>query len=128
MAKKNRKIVLSELQLSVMRVIWNRSEATIAEVVEDLQRERGLAHTTVATLLLRLEKRGLLSKRKDGRAYLYTALVSEADAKRSMVSAFVASLFQGDSKELLTHLIRSEEVTLSDIAKIKAKLKESDRD
>ncbi len=128
MAKKNRKIVLSELQLSVMRVIWNRSEATIAEVVEDLQRERGLAHTTVATLLLRLEKRGLLSKRKDGRAYLYTALVSGADAKRSMVSAFVASLFQGDSKELLTHLIRSEDVTLSDIAKIKAKLQASDRD
>ena len=127
MAKKNRKIALSELQLSVMRVVWTRGETTIADVVSALERKRGLAHTTVATLLLRLEKRGLLSKRREGRAYIYSALVSEAEVKRSMVSDLVASLFQGDSKELLVHLVHSEEVTSADLAKIKTKLKESER-
>ena len=127
-AKKSKKIALSDLQLAVMRVVWTRGETTIADVVSDLDRKRGLAHTTVATLLLRLENRGLLSKRREGRAYIYSALISEADVKRSMVSDLIASLFQGDSQELLAHLVRSEEVTSADLAKIKAKLKESDRE
>jgi predicted transcriptional regulator len=127
MAKKSKRISLSELQLAVMRVVWARGETTIADVVSNLERKRGLAHTTVATLLLRLEKRGLLSKRREGRAYLYSALVSETEVKRSMVSDLIASLFQGDSKELLAHLVRSDEVTPADLTKIKARLRESDR-
>ncbi len=127
MAKKSKRISLSELQLAVMRVVWTSGETSIADVVSNLERKRGLAHTTVATLLLRLEKRGLLSKRREGRAYLYSALVSESEVKRSMVSDLVASLFQGDSKELLAHLVRSEEVTQADLLKIKARLQEPDR-
>lgn len=128
MPKKKRKIALSDLQLAVMRVLWTRGEATIAEVVSDLQAKRGLAHSTVATLLLRLEKRGLLSKRREGRAYIYSTVLSEAEVKHSMVSDLIASLFQGDSMELLAHLVRSEEVKPADIAKIKARIKESDRE
>jgi BlaI family transcriptional regulator, penicillinase repressor len=128
MAKKARKVVLSDLQLAVMRVVWQRGEATVAEVVTELERKRGLAHTTVATLFLRLEKRGLLSKRKESRAYVYSPLVSESDVKRSMVSELVSSLFQGDSKELLAHLLRSEEVSAADLVKIRAQLKEADRE
>ena len=54
MTKRRGKTQLSELQLAVMRVLWRRREATTAEVVADLAAERGLAHTTVATLLTRL--------------------------------------------------------------------------
>jgi BlaI family transcriptional regulator, penicillinase repressor len=127
MAKKIRKVALSELQLAAMRVVWTRGEATIADVVSDLECKRGLAHTTVATLLLRLEKRGLLAKRKEGRAYVYTALVTESDVKRSMVADLIASLFQGDSQELLAHLVRSEEISATDLAKVRSRLKELDR-
>jgi BlaI family transcriptional regulator, penicillinase repressor len=128
MAKKDRKIGLSELQLAVMRVVWSRGETTIADVVTDLERKRGLAHTTVATLLTRLEKRGLLTKTRVGRAYLYSAKVTETEVKRSMVADLVSSLFQGDSKELVAHLVRSEEVSPADLAKIKAKLKADDHE
>ncbi len=62
MAKKRKQISLSELQLAVMRVVWARGETTIADVVVHLDRKRPLAHTTVATLLLRLEKRRLIKK------------------------------------------------------------------
>ena len=57
-------VSLSELQLSLMRVLWQRGEASTAEVAEALRGERDLAHTTVATLLTRLEKRGLLASRR----------------------------------------------------------------
>ena len=93
MTKRARKIQLSDLQLAVMRVLWSRPEATTAEVVAALADERGLAHTTVATLLTRLEKRSVVAQRRDGRTWVYRATVSESEVQRSMVADLVASLF-----------------------------------
>lgn len=123
MVKRQRKTQLSELQLAVMRVLWNRGEATTAEVVADLAVERGLAHTTVATLLTRLEKRGVVGQRREGRSWIYNARLSEAEVQRSMVADLVASLFAGDSTALVAHLVSAEEVTSGDLAAIRARLR-----
>ena len=122
MAKRSGKTQLSELQLAVMRVLWRRREATTAEVVADLAAERGLAHTTVATLLTRLEKRGVVAQRRDGRSFVYSARMSETEVQRSMVAGLVASLFAGDSAALVAHLVREDEVTPDDLAAIRARL------
>lgn len=123
MAKRQRKTQLSDLQLAVMRVLWSRGEATTADVVADLAVERGLAHTTVATLLTRLEKRGVVGQRRDGRSWIYHARSSEAEVQRSMVADLVASLFAGDSTALVAHLVSADEVTSGDLAAIRARLR-----
>lgn len=122
MATRQRKTQLSELQLAVMRALWRRGEATTAEVVADLAAERGLAHTTVATLLTRLEKRGAVAQRRDGRSFIYRARLSETEVQRSMVAGLVAALFAGDSAALVAHLVREDEVTPGDLAAIRARL------
>jgi len=127
MAKRKRKVHLSELQLAVIRVLWKRGEASTAEVVSDLGVERKLAQTTVATLLTRLAKRGLLGQRRDGRTLIYRALVTEADVQRSMVADLVANLFEGDAAALVAHLVRERDVAPGDVAKVRARLKETDR-
>eukprot|EP01034_Spumella_vulgaris_P005285 gene5285-6745_t len=72
--EKSNDLALSELQLALMRVLWERGEASTAEVVEALHEAgRALAHTTVATLLTRLEKRGMISASRDGRQLRYRA-------------------------------------------------------
>jgi len=123
MTKRARKIQLSDLQLAVMRVLWSRPEATTAEVVAALADERGLAHTTVATLLTRLEKRGVVAQRRDGRTWIYRATVSEPEVQRSMVADLVASLFAGDSAALVAHLVSADEVSSGDLAAIRARLR-----
>jgi len=128
MAKGKRKVHLSELQLTILRVLWKRGEASTAEVVEDLGARRGLAPTTLATLLTRLAKRGVLGQRREGRTLVHRALVSEADVQRSMVADLVANLFKGDASELVAHLLREEEVAPGDLAKVRARLKEGERD
>ena len=125
MARRQRKTQLSELQLAVMRVLWSRGEATTAEVVADLAAQRGLAHTTVATLLTRLEKHGVVAQRRDCRTWVHRALLSEAEVQRSMVAGLVAALFAGDSAALVAHLVREDEVTPGDLAAIRARLEES---
>jgi predicted transcriptional regulator len=114
-------IALSDLQLDVMRVLW-RGEASVADVAAALAAERGLAHTTVATLLTRLARRGAVAQRREGRQLLYRALVTEPQVRRTMVGDLIQSLFKGDPQALLAHLVSEREVAPGDLAKVQALL------
>jgi predicted transcriptional regulator len=115
-------ISLSELQIALMRVLWRRGECSTADVAAELQDERGLKHTTVATLLTRLEKRGVVAQRREGRQLLYRALVEEAQVRRSMVADLISALFDGDARELVAHLVEESEIAPGDLAKVRRRL------
>ena len=121
-------IELSELQLAVMRVLWQRSRATVAEVQEALEPERGLALTTVATVLTRLEKAGLVAHRASGRHYLYRPLVSEEEVRRSMVSVLAERLFEGDVAALVSHLVNAREIKPGDLARVRQLIEAKERE
>lgn len=118
-------IVLSDLQLDLMRVLWRSGELSVAEVTEALA-DRDLAHTTVATLLTRLEKRGVVESRRDGRVLAYRASVSEAQVRRNMVSSLIAQVFRGDPRALLAHLVSEREVVPGDLEQVRALLQRDD--
>jgi BlaI family transcriptional regulator, penicillinase repressor len=111
---------LSDLQLSVMHVLWEAGEATVAEVHVALHSQRGLAPTTVATLLSRLEKRGLVEHRSEGRQFIYRTKVSEQEVQESMVSELTDLLFEGNPAELVSHLLSEGEFDPEDLARVKA--------
>jgi predicted transcriptional regulator len=110
---------LTPLQLAVMRVLWDRGEATVAEVVEALRSQRELAQTTVATLLARLEKRELVEHRTEGRQFVYRAAVEEVEARRSMVEELNERLFDGDVARLVSHLLAEHELAPGDLARVR---------
>jgi BlaI family penicillinase repressor len=114
-------IVLSDLQLDLMRVLWRAGELSVADATAALA-DRGLAHTTVATLLTRLEKRGVVAARRDGRMLVYRPCVSEDQVRRSMVSSLIAQVFRGDSRALLAHLVSEREVASGDLEQVRALL------
>ncbi len=112
---------LTELQLAIMRVVWDRSEATVQDIWEALHAERGLAQTTVATMLSRLERRGVVTRRAppQARQYHYRAAVTEREVQHSMVGELTERLFDGDVTALVQHLLTGEAVSPGDIAKIR---------
>jgi BlaI family transcriptional regulator, penicillinase repressor len=112
-------VSLSELQLSLMRVLWAHGEASTAEVVEGLKGERDLAHTTIATLLTRLEKRGLLSSRREARALIYRPTVSEAEVQRAMTGGLLDRLFAGRPSALLSHLLAERSIDKAELAELR---------
>lgn len=112
-------ISLSDLQLDLMRVLWSRGACTTTEVTEALKAERGLAHTTVSTLLTRLEKRGVVAVQRAGRQLVYRAVVDEAAVRRSMVSDLLGTLFGGDAQALVAHLVREDEIAADDLAAVR---------
>lgn len=111
---------LSDLQLQVMQVLWARGEASAADVQQQLAAAgRDLALTTVATLLTRLAKRDLVETRRDGRQVFYSSAVSEGEVKRGMVSSLLGTLFAGDPKALVTHLVKETDLSANDLETVK---------
>ena len=113
---------LGDLQLAILRELWTRREATAAEVHTALHPERGLAPTTIATMLTKMEKKGLVTHRVEGRQFVFRARVAQDDINRSMVREFVDRLFQGDSAALVNHLLTEGEIDPAELGEIKQKL------
>ena len=110
---------LTELQLAIMRVIWTKGEATVQDIWEALHAERGLAQTTVATMLSRLERRGVVTRRADSRQFHYRAAVTEQEVQHSMVGELTERLFDGDITALMQHLLSGADMRPGDLAKIR---------
>jgi BlaI family transcriptional regulator, penicillinase repressor len=116
-------VSLSDLQIDLLRVLWQQGEASTAEIAAALQPTRVLAHTTVATLLMRLEKRGVIASRKDARQLVYRALVDQARVQRSMVSNLLSTLFDGDASALLAHLVDEDQIDSDELTQIRKLIK-----
>jgi len=106
---------LTPLQLAVMQVLWSRDEASVADVQRAMTGRR-LAPTTVATLLVRLEQRGLVSHRAEGRQYLYRTRVSPSDVRETATRELLRSLFDGDVTAFVSHLLDSRTLTREEVA------------
>ena len=116
---------LSEPQMAIMRILWKLGEASAGQVHEALQAERPQAYTTVSTTLSRLEKRGIVTHRGEGRQYVYRALVGEDEVVRSGVKELVKRFFGGNRVDLVSHLLRSDEMAPGDLESIQRLINEA---
>jgi predicted transcriptional regulator len=85
--------------------LWALEEGNVHQVRDRLLPERPLAYTTVMTLLDRLARRGRVARRKEGRGFVYTPLVTREEMRRLAVRELTATLFEGDRGVLLAHLL-----------------------
>jgi predicted transcriptional regulator len=123
---------LGKLQLAIMRVLWTHGESTVSDVHRALEHSHGLAPTTIATMLKKMESKGVVEHRTEGRRFVYRASVSEASVTRSMVADLKERLFDGSAAALVSHLLRSHEVDEDELAELRRQLEqarhESDRE
>ena len=111
---------LASLQLAIMRVLWDRGEASVADVRGVLAGAgRDLAYTTVATMLVKLEKKGQVTHRAEGKAFLYRPSVQQDSVSRSMVTDLAQRLFAGDVTRMISHLLDGCEVSAEELARLK---------
>jgi len=111
---------LTELQLSVMKALWDIGEGTVSDVLAALADEnRTLAPTTVATLLQRLSKQGWVSHRKNGRQFLYRAAVDQKEAAQSVLQRVLRTFFGGRASLLTAQLLESERLTKNELTELK---------
>jgi len=119
---------LPELQLAIMHVLWEREEATVAAVRDALETLRPLAYTTVGTMLTKMEEKGLVDHRIDGRVNVYRPLVPQEQVSRSMVADLADRLYQGDVAQMVCHLLDGDGVTREDLAEMKRLIRRRERE
>jgi BlaI family penicillinase repressor len=95
---------LAPLELDCMNALWPSGEATVRQIQETLRPTRPRAYTTIMTILDRLAQKGIVQRRKSGRAWVYRANLSAAEARAHAVSQVVDGFFGGSAGALATHL------------------------
>ena len=121
MAKKE-KDTLTKLELQIMQVIWKLGPSNVNAVQEGLEQE--LAYTTVQTMLNILHRKGKLKRKLRGRAYEYSATVSEANASGHALRDLVDRMFGGSSEELVMSLIKTRQIDTKKILELSKRLEE----
>jgi predicted transcriptional regulator len=109
---------LGDLQLRIMKVLWERGEATVSDVHQAVSGERRLAYTTVATMLRKMEARGLVNHRLEGRSFFYRALVPAEAVSQGMADHLLDRLFEGSLANMVRHLLTTREVSRQELSKL----------
>lgn len=109
---------LGDLQLQIMKTLWTRAEATVSEVHQALAAQRDLAYTTVATMLRKMEARGLVRHRQEARTFIYRAEVTEDAVSRGMADHLLDRLFEGSLADMVQHLLSTREVSREELSKL----------
>ena len=128
MARK-KSLNLTDGELRLMNVIWEKGAATVAEVAEALPAELGLAYNTVLTTLRILEDKGFLEhgKAKEGRAFVYRPLVGRNEAGRNAVRYLVNRFFRDSPELLVLNLLKDEELSDKELRRIRQIIAEEER-
>jgi BlaI family transcriptional regulator, penicillinase repressor len=114
--KKTKQADLTKLELRIMQVIWRCGASTVSAVQAEL--DPPLAYTTVQTMLNILERKGKLKRDLQGRAYIYSAKVTEAKALGHVVRDVVDRMFGGSSEELVMSLLKSGQIDAKKLAEL----------
>ena len=102
---------LTDLEIDIMNVVWRLRRATVRQIVDALRIQRPLAYTTVQTVLTILTQKGVVQYTREGRAYVYSAIVQPEGVRQETIKAVVDKLFAGSSQSLVLHLIESDTLT-----------------
>jgi len=108
---------VGDLQLQILKILWERGEGTVADVMESLIGSE-LAYTTVATMLRKMEARHLVTHRAEGRSFVYRPKVKAQDVSHRMANHLVDRLFEGSLLDAVNHLLTTREVSGDELAKI----------
>lgn len=114
---------LTDGELRLMRVLWEKGEASVGDVVNELEHPKP-AYNTVLTLLRILEKKGYVKHRKDGRAFIFMPLIDQTDASRSALRTLVNRFFDGSPRLLILNLLEDEQLSPEAVTQLKQRLEE----
>jgi predicted transcriptional regulator len=119
---KPRSDVLTEAEQRVMRVLWEKGEASVREVTDALEDTYPVAYNTVLTILRILTDKHYVKPRQDGRAFIYKPAVTRAEARSRALRKVVSTFFEGSPTELAQHLIRTEKLSADELQTLKDEL------
>ncbi len=116
---------LTESELRLMNVLWDRGPSTVKDVLDALPAEPPLAYTTLLTTLRILEEKGYLDHEKDGRAFLYKPRVPREQARQSALRHVLSRFFENSAEQLVSNLLKSEKLSSAEMKRLRKLVEEA---
>ena len=122
---RRRSPTLTDAELRLMEILWEKGTATVNDVVEALPRTRALAYSTVLTTLRILERKGYVGHEKQGRAFVYHPVVDRNQASRNAVNYIVSRFFDNSPELLVLNVLENERIDPAELERLKKLVEES---
>jgi predicted transcriptional regulator len=120
-----RPLTIPDSELDVLKVLWDRGQATVREVLETLRAAgRQWSYATVATLLDRLETKGVITSDRSELAFVYKPTITTHEVRQKRLNSLVDKLYEGEPGLLVLHLLKSHPLDASQAKEVRAVLEE----
>jgi predicted transcriptional regulator len=116
---------LTEAELRLMKMLWQRGESAVGDLVAAMPDGDALAYNSVLTTIRILEKKGYVNHRQEGRAFIYTACVAQDDASKVEVRHVLQRFFGNSREKLLLSLLGDEEITPAELQRLRDAIKQN---
>jgi predicted transcriptional regulator len=117
---------LTDAELRLMEVLWDKGTATVGDVVEGLPKSIPLAYSTVLTTLRILENKGYIRHSKNGRAFVYRPLVDRDQARDKAVTHLLRRFFENSPEQLMLSLIEAKKIDPKELARLRKRIAEEE--
>ena len=115
------------VQMRIMQVLWKHLEANAREITDELNKIEPIAHSTVQTLLRKLEQKGAIDHKIDNRTFIFYPLVKAENVTQSALHDFIDRIFAGSPSGLVSYLIKHENIPPEDLKKIRELINEKEK-
>jgi predicted transcriptional regulator len=122
MTARRRSTALTDGELRIMRVLWDRGRATVADVVDAIDGPDRPAYNTVLTMMGILEQKGYVTHDKAGRAYEYAPLLGRSEARQGALTHVLARFFDGSAELLVANLLQRRDLDAEELRRVRALL------
>jgi predicted transcriptional regulator len=119
---------LTEAELRLMKLLWQRGESAVSDLVAAIPNDEALAYNSVLTTLRILERKGYVEHRQEGRAFIYSPAVAEHEASRSEIRHVLSRFFGNSREQLLLSLLGDEEISPEEIQRMKDAIRDAGPD
>ena len=113
---------LTKSEQEILEVLWNRGEASVRDVADELTKQRPVAYTTVLTMFGILAKKGFVVHRQEGRAFIYRAKITREQARKQALDHLLQQFFDGSPNLLAQHLLGEDGVSRNELKALREKV------
>ena len=119
-------IRVGKVQTRILRVLWRLRKAAARQITEELLKEEPIAHSTVQTLLRKLEAKGAVAHDVDERTFIFRPLVTEEQVVRSATRELLSRIFDGSAYGLVAHIVKNERISRRELKRIRQLIDEAE--
>ncbi|HEX5663258.1 BlaI/MecI/CopY family transcriptional regulator [Lysobacter sp. M15] len=113
---------LTDSERAILEVLWKKKEASVREVADELSKKKPVAYTTVLTMFKILGRKGLVSHRTEGRAFIYSPAISRNEARTHALENLLKQFFNGSPNVLAQHLLSEHDMDLAELKALQEKI------